>query len=360
MSERIFASSLDGTDELEKAASIKERTVKVRFGHASSGMYHLNNTLVGESLMQVVPASEIVTLGCLRGNHEWHVTLASTAARDVLLEAGEVSTCSLSSTRRGYTEPLVPTHVNVRVLWVPAWVPRDSIYEMLASLGTVVDFEGARERLGDRAVFLLRYTATLAGISPARVPDRVTLEVLGEKVPILLITKGKPRCSFLCGSVSHTQATCPNPVCRYCNRRGHYVSNCPRKAEQQRNSATPTDSSSSREPSRPPSTTQGPPTSTAASPTVTTVRNPDRAAPQTAAPVTAVPPTGVPAPTEGTGEGKRRHEEASDADVQPAKIVREESVPETKPDSPTVIPETQMETPEEDLFPSLEIDLDNT
>ena len=94
------------------------------------------------------------------------MTLAIAAATDVLLEAGEVSVHSCGSVRRGRAEPLVPDHVYVRMLWRPAWVPEESVYELLASLGAVSSFGATRERVGDRAVFLLRYTATIAGITP--------------------------------------------------------------------------------------------------------------------------------------------------------------------------------------------------
>ena len=355
--EKIFTSSIDEADDLQTATSIKERTLKIKFGSGTSGMYFLNSTLVGDALLEVVPAAEIIALGCLRGNHEWHVTLASTAAKDALLEAGAVSTCSLGSTRSGYTEPLIPDRVQVRVLWVPAWVPAKGIYEMLASIGTVSDFEGARERLGDRAVFSLRYTATLSGISPSRVPDRVTLDILGEKVPLLIITKGKPRCCFLCGSVSHTQASCPNPVCRYCNKRGHYVSNCPRKAEQQRRSANE-GASTSRE--NVPTPQQPSTSSTEQRSTPVPVIKPQ-------ANVDQVPSTSVATAPAKKVEAKRRHERSADTDEQPAKVVRE-TVPPTptgNPEASGVVPETQMEdsgtlnSPESpDAFPDLEIDLD--
>ena len=88
------------------------------------------------------------------------------------------------------------------------------------SVAKVCEFEAIQERVGEMAVFAMRYRVVLMGIWPVCVPDRVTLEVFGEKVP-LLITKGKPRCCFLCGSCSHMQAACPTPYCRYCKRSRH-------------------------------------------------------------------------------------------------------------------------------------------
>ena len=249
MTETYYTSSIAGDDAFRDARSLKERTVKMRFSSGTAGMFFLNNTNVGEALMQVLPANEILALGCLKGNHEWHCTLASYPGREVLLGAGSITVHSGGSTRVGYCEPLIPTRVEVRVLWSPAWVPHEAIYELLCSLAPVAEFTECRVRVGERAVHNLQYTAVLKDISPANVPDRVTLEVLHDRVPLLLLVKGKPRCCFLCGSCNHTQASCPNPICRYCKKSGHVVGNCPRKngtqaapesAESRRDSAEPT------------------------------------------------------------------------------------------------------------------------
>ena len=229
MTETYFTSTVEGEEALRQATSVKERTVKIRFGMENTGMFFLTPTLVGEAITQVLPASAILALGCLRGNHEFHCTLSDFAAREVLLGAGSVVVRSGGYTRTGYMEPLVPTRVSLRVLWCPAWVPQTAIYELLCSLAPVTEFVEVRARVGERAVHNLQFTAVLKDITPARIPDRVTLEVLGERIPLLLLVKGKPRSCFLCGSCNHTQASCPNPVCRYCKKSGHVVGNCPRK-----------------------------------------------------------------------------------------------------------------------------------
>lgn len=103
------------------------------------------------------------------------------------------------------------------------------VFELLSSIGEVQSFERCRSKVGEFAIPNLQYTAVLKKVTPHQVPDRFTLEIFGERFPVLLITKGKPRCCFLCGSCSHTHSLYPDPYCRYCNKRGHYVSNCPKK-----------------------------------------------------------------------------------------------------------------------------------
>ena len=43
----------------------------------NTDMFYLTPELVGEAAVQVLPETEVVAMGVLRGNHEWHPTLAS-------------------------------------------------------------------------------------------------------------------------------------------------------------------------------------------------------------------------------------------------------------------------------------------
>ena len=234
MTEQCFTTSFDSPKDQEDAADIKSRTVVMTFSRALlGGMFPLDSLCVGAALTEVVSVADVTALGSLRGNHEWHVTLATRAAAEALLETGRLRVKGPhGAMREADLRPLVPTEVFIRVLWCPAWIYQDIVYELLASIGEVVEFERSRSRVGEFAIPNLQYTATLKRVTPSQVPDRITLEAFGEKVPILLITKGKPRCCFLCGSCSHTQSSCPNPYCRYCHKRGHVVTNCPRKRQQ--------------------------------------------------------------------------------------------------------------------------------
>ena len=366
MTEVVFQSTMDGSDAREELVSLKERTLVARFSD-NTGMYRLTNDLVGEALLRVLPACEVVAMGCLRGNHEWHITLASREAVDVLITAGSITVRTEQGTRTAYFTPLMPREVSVRVLWTPAWVPAEAVHEMLASFSEVTHFERCRWRLGEQAVHNLQYTARLCNVFPARIPDRVTLQVLGENVPLLLIVRGKPRSCFLCGSLNHTQVNCPNPTCRYCKEQGHVVTNCPKKRHQYQRTQTPpppgpvslrphgnlievltTDQPQEGET---PATTTESPEGAAATPSQTPLV--EDQTPETAGSMETAPP-----PVEAT---KRKHS-GSTTEEPPVSSVRREV-----PSSPevTVIPETQetaatddsIDTPGDiDHFPPLEID----
>lgn len=100
----------------------KNSTVVIKFG-VKEVCFQLDSLCVRAGITEHVPVGDIVALGCLRGNHEWHVTLATQAAKDVLLEVGRVNVRGPNQARRtGYIDPLVPLEVFVRVLWVPAWI----------------------------------------------------------------------------------------------------------------------------------------------------------------------------------------------------------------------------------------------
>ena len=45
---------------------------------------------VGAALAEVVPVTDVTALASLRGNHEWHVTLATRATAEVLLHTGRL------------------------------------------------------------------------------------------------------------------------------------------------------------------------------------------------------------------------------------------------------------------------------
>ena len=220
MTKVVFQSTMDGSEAWEELVSMKERTLVARFSE-NTGMYRLTSDLVGEALLRVLPACEVVAMGCPHGNHEWHIKLASREAVDVLIAAERITVQTEQGTRNAYFTPLMPREV----LWTPAWVPVEAVHEMLASISEVTQFERSRWRLGEQNFHNLQYTARLQNVFPARIPDRVTL-------PLLLIVRGRPRSCFLCGSLNHTQVNCPKPTCRCCKEQGHVVTNCPKKRQE--------------------------------------------------------------------------------------------------------------------------------
>ena len=126
---------------------------------------------------------------------------------------------------------LKPRMVDASVLWVPSFVPRNAIGEMLQNLlrAHVVDLQPQVFSLPKgHTIGTTRYEARLAGVWPNLIPEKVMLTVNGERVPILFLVKGRPRTCFVCGSFVHSQAMCPNPKCRYC-KGDHLVCNCPKK-----------------------------------------------------------------------------------------------------------------------------------
>lgn len=339
--ERVFQSEISSTEVLNQMSNMKDRTVVARFTE-NTGMYHLTSNLVGDALLQVLPATEVVAMGCLRGNHEWHITLATPEAAEVLLAASRITVTTAQGKRTAYLEPLQPRHVEVRVLWTPAWVPPQAVHEMLASIAVVSQFERCRCRLGEQAVHNLQYTALLHDVWPVKVPDRVTLKVLGERVPLLLLVRGKPRTCFLCGSLNHTQVNCPNPTCRYCKAQGHVVLNCPKKtqqgAEKHLQSVQPQEGESTPKetPQAPP---PKPPTSADAPPPAESLSQPQATS-------AGLEPTSQ--PTDKSETTKRKRADPPCEEEPPSTSKRREE--------PASIPETQEEfSPEPDLLSLLSI-----
>ena len=335
MTELQFRSTVDSTEDWRDQRSMRQRTVVLRFGRTGTGMFQIDHVSLGNALLEHVQVQDIVALGCLRGNHEWHVTLARAAAVDRLLEASSLAVEGpRGAVRHADMYHLIPQRVPVRVLWCPAWVPEEAIYEMMESIAPVASFEQCRAKLGEHAVRNLQYSVLLKNVWPSRVPDRVTLEIFGEKVPLLLITRGKPRSCFLCGSCSHTQASCPNPVCRYCNKRGHVVTNCPRKRQQEEARRAAGAGAPAPETASETVPVTAPETAPETVPAAATKTAPEMA------PGTSGELTSVNMEQGGEQNDKKRHASGSDDDGQPVR----------KKD-PTVIPETQVtsDVPEKDV-----------
>ena len=174
MTELQFRSSIDSTEEWRDQRSMRQRTVVLRFGRAGTGiMFKIDHSSLGNALLEHVEAQDIVALGCLCGNHEWHVTLVRTAAVDRLLETSRIAVQGpRGAVRYADMDPLIPQRVPVRVLWCPAWVPEEAIYELMESIAPVASFEQCRAKIGEHAVKNLQYSVLLEHIWPSRVPWR--------------------------------------------------------------------------------------------------------------------------------------------------------------------------------------------
>jgi hypothetical protein len=131
--------------------------------------------------------------------------------------------------------PLQPKEVQADILWVPGHTSDGVVRELAKSWAgpdgkvvycyrNFVTLEG-----GTGAYGTTRFSVKLANVWPETVPDRVTLDVMGERFPVLVLVKGRPRACFLCSGFGHKKADCPRPKCRYCQEEGHVVTDCPKK-----------------------------------------------------------------------------------------------------------------------------------
>ena len=101
MTEVVFQSAIDGTEAREELVSLKERTLVARFTE-NTGIFRLTPELVGEALLRVLPATDVVAMGCLRGNHEWHFTLVSCEAEAALVAAERITVRAPEGTKTAY------------------------------------------------------------------------------------------------------------------------------------------------------------------------------------------------------------------------------------------------------------------
>jgi hypothetical protein len=96
-----------------------------------------------------------------------------------------------------------------------------------------MDWSNETCKYGETTVFKNVIRVHLVDCWAHQVPDRITLSIDGEPIPLLLITQGKPKACLLCGSVAHQQRDCLDKVCRYCHEYGHLVTDCEKTAEKE-------------------------------------------------------------------------------------------------------------------------------
>jgi hypothetical protein len=242
MSSPLFRVSTLGTGSPTVMGSRKERTVVCTWEEVKGGV-RVDQDVMVKVLRDIVDPAHIEVMGTLNKNFQWHVTLRAVDAADHLCKKGEASVTSDDGVvRRVFFSQLLPKEVSLSILWVPGHVADSAIREVVKS------FAGAKGRVtycermyvpGEGyGYYTTRFTARIQDAWPEAIPERMVLEVRGERFPILILVKGRPRACFLCDEYGHSQGECKNPICRYCKERGHVVSNCPKKlkklqAEQQ-------------------------------------------------------------------------------------------------------------------------------
>ena len=86
MTGTVFQSTMTSSEEREELVSLKEHTLVMKFTE-NNGMFYLTSELVGEAVLRVLKATDVVALGSLRGNHEWHLTLATREALATMIAA---------------------------------------------------------------------------------------------------------------------------------------------------------------------------------------------------------------------------------------------------------------------------------
>jgi hypothetical protein len=121
--------------------------------------------------------------------------------------------------------------VRFQILWVPAHVPDLAVRE-------IVEIIGLDDRINVCTRDFLplgaqgsgfhgnRFNIEVDGVFPEMVPDRLTIELHGERFPILFLMRGRPRVCFLCNCTGHSQNECPDSICKYCNQKGHRINVC--------------------------------------------------------------------------------------------------------------------------------------
>jgi hypothetical protein len=238
-SSKLYKVSPLGVGSLEVTRSLKERTVLCTWDYVPNSE-KVNHKVMYAMLGNIIDTRDIQTMGTLNKAFQWHCTLRSADATDRLVaEKRFVFKDVLGVDHPVNFSPLRQHKVRFQVLWVPAHVSNLSIRELLVDIaepngGRVTmctrDFLPIGEGW-DTGCYTTRFSCEIENIWPEKIPDRMTLDVGGERFPILFLVRGRPRACFMCGCFGHSQSECLHPKCKYCREEGHKVVDCKKKGE---------------------------------------------------------------------------------------------------------------------------------
>lgn len=176
------------------------------------------------ALGQLVPVSDIDSLGTLGNFSEWYVIVNSKDARQDILKNVELT---VGEQVFMISEPY--KHVKtIRLLNVPPSVSDEEIRAIVSSWGgTVLNVECERLPRPYEAIksFVRRVRIRF---SCRQDESKVPISVRSNGLSFAVQLEGRQKVCYRCKQAGHTKATCEAIICQKCHELGHDDSNCQR------------------------------------------------------------------------------------------------------------------------------------
>jgi hypothetical protein len=178
--------------------------------HVNDGP-HVNHEAMVAMLRRHINPFDVECMGTLNRNYQWHITLRSGDDAKKLLGVGEDTLLNDETgiARKVRYEGLLAREVSLSVLRVPDHISDGVIRSLVASFagekGRVAYCHRQQFTTEDVTYTTTRFAARLQDVWPEAIPKRVTIDVNGEKFPVLILVKGRPCACFLCNEFDHNR-----------------------------------------------------------------------------------------------------------------------------------------------------------
>lgn len=175
-----------------------------------------------DALLAVLNTSDILACGQYQMSHLWLVTCVNGAAKQKLVERGELTVKGLKCL---VIDP-ESRNIKMKLLWLSPHIEQRRIVEALEPYGTVQSITREMWRCDGMEAWQMTnrdVSFTLKdGISVNSLPH--LLDVYGQQSLILI--PGRPPLCLRCNRVGHIRRQCKTPRCKKCHRYGHVSSAC--------------------------------------------------------------------------------------------------------------------------------------
>lgn len=217
---------------------MRDRTVKItlQFG---DGDVSRNDFVMSLVKAKINPA-DVVSIGLVNGRKLiWNITFRTEELAERYAAQGTVEV----GRGQGYVTSLSKRVIRMKLLWLPYYIPRQTIEDHLNQYGELISLEFEKPRRSgvaagplDHAVGTTRVAMLKTERDPEDLPYRIDFHNTEEKVTGLVSIIGRrPKC-FKCGLIGHERRECDTPLCTQCEMFGHMSRDCPsiQKSQQQR------------------------------------------------------------------------------------------------------------------------------
>ncbi|XP_037521226.1 uncharacterized protein LOC119398032 [Rhipicephalus sanguineus] len=175
-----------------------------------------------DALLEVVTTADIIGVGQYQMSHVWMVTCASSAAKQKLVNRGELRVKG----RKCMVIDRETKNIKLKILWLPPHLESRRVEEAFQAYGVVKSVD----REAWRCAGMEHWMTTNRDVA-LELKDTITVSSIPHIMSIyghqcLVLIPGRPPLCLRCKRVGHVRRQCKTPRCMQCHRFGHSSDAC--------------------------------------------------------------------------------------------------------------------------------------